>query len=389
MKATLNIIPLSETTKFIVDNRGRTAPTEKSGIPLIATNCVNNSTLYPVYENLRFVSQDTYDNWFRAHPRPGDILLTLKGSQNGAVCLVPEPVDFVIAQDMVALRVDESVIDRNYLFAALRSPDIQSQIKNLDVSGVIPHLKKTDFDKLLIPYPDRAAQLSIGNYYFCLSKKIDLLHRQNKVLEAMAESLFRLWFVGANSEGWTERSLSGIARFLNGLACQKYPPENALEKLPVLKIRELSSGISEASDWATNQVKPDYIVEAGDVIFAWSASLMVKIWDGERCVLNQHLFKVTSDEFPKWFYLLWCKHHLVEFISISSSHATTMGHIKRGDLDAAIVLIPTAGELEEMSKQMEPLLDKQIANAKQIKSLEKLRDTLLPKLMSGEARVSF
>ena len=115
---------------------------------------------------------------------------------------------------------------------------------------------------------------------------------------------------------------------------------------------------------------------------------MVKIWDGERCILNQHLFKVTSNEFPKWFYLMWCKHHLAEFISISSSHATAMGHIKRGDLDAAMVSVPTPSELKVMSEQMMPLLDKQISIAKQICTLEKLRDTLLPKLMSGEVRVA-
>ena len=116
--------------------------------------------------------------------------------------------------------------------------------------------------------------------------------------------------------------------------------------------------------------------------------MMVKVWDGERCVLNQHLFKVTSQEFPKWFYLRWCKHHLTEFIAISASQATTMGHIKRGDLDAAMVLVPPPPMLEAMSQQMTPLLDKQIAIARQRKTLEKLRDTLLPKLMSGEVRVA-
>lgn len=204
----------------------------------------------------------------------------------------------------------------------------------------------------------------------------------------MASSLFYQWFVEEAQEDWNERPLSSIANFLNGLACQKHPPKNELEKLPVLKIRELSSGISEASDWATSEVKPEYIVDAGDVIFAWSASLMVKVWDGERSVLNQHLFKVTSDEFPKWFYLMWCKHHLAEFIAISVSHATTMGHIKRGDLDAAMVNVPSPEELKAMTKQMTPLLDKQISITKQIRSLEKLRDTLLPKLMSGEVRVA-
>ncbi|NAR49004.1 hypothetical protein GPS60_15690 [Acinetobacter haemolyticus] len=204
-------IKLSETTKFIVDNRGKTVPTSDTGIPLIATNCIDNRNLYPVYEKLRYVSQDTYNNWFRSHPKPMDIILTLKGSQNGAVNLVPDPVDFCIAQDMVALRVDETKIDNLYLFAALRSEDIQDQIKTLDVSGVIPHFKKSDFDKLEIPLPPRSLQEFIGKTYFDLCNKIDLLHRQNKTLEAMAETLFRQWFIEEAKEDWDELSVGDIA----------------------------------------------------------------------------------------------------------------------------------------------------------------------------------
>ena len=250
------------------------------------------------------------------------------------------------------------------------------------------YVNLADQRKMFITLPLPPEQNAIAAVLTSLDDKIDLLHRKKKILEAIAETLFRQWFVEDAQADWDERPLSSIASFLNGLACQKYPPTNDLEKLPVLKIRELSNGISETADWATSQVKPGYIVEAGDVIFAWSASLMVKVWDGEKCVLNQHLFKVTSDEFPKWFYLRWCKHHLAEFIAVAASHATTMGHIKRGDLDAAMVLVPPPQVLETMSKQMQPLLDKQMAIARQRKTLEKLRDTLLPKLMSGEIRVA-
>ena len=380
-------IPLSNTTSFIVDNRGRTAPIELDGIPLIATNCISNNNLYPIYENLRYVSEDTYKTWFRSHPEPGDIILTLKGSQNGAVCLVPNPVNFVIAQDMVALRVNENVINRLFLFAALRSADVQAQIKNLDVSGVIPHFKKSDFDKLLLPYPDRKVQDSIGQIYISLCNKIDLLHRQNTTIETLAETLFRQWFVEEAKEDWETQPLSSIANFLNGLACQKFLPKNDFDKLPVLKIKDLGSGITENSDWASTDVKPEYIVKNGDVIFAWSASLMVKIWNGEDCILNQHLFKVTSSDFPKWYYYLWCKYHLEEFLSIAASHATTMGHIKRGDLDEAMVVVPSENELKEMTLTIQPIMDKLINNNKQIRTLIALRDTLLPKLMSGEVRV--
>lgn len=191
----LEQISLKNAVEFIVDNRGKSAPTESTGIPLIATNCVSNDKLYPTAERLRYVSQETYDNWFRAHPKPGDILLTNKGSQNGAVCLVPNPVNFCIAQDMVALRANSQKIFPLYLFAALRSQVVQKRIKDLNVDAVIPHFKKTDFDKLLIPLPSRPQQEFIGNLHFNLECKIELNRQTNQTLEEMAQALFKSWFV--------------------------------------------------------------------------------------------------------------------------------------------------------------------------------------------------
>jgi len=239
--------------------------------------------------------------------------------------------------------------------------------------------------KLMLPSLD--TQRRIAAILSSLDDKIDLLHRENATLEQMAETLFRQWFVVEAKEEWEEKPLSSIAIFLNGLACQKYPPKNEIDKLPVLKIRELSSGIGNDSDWATTDVGVEYIVHAGDVIFAWSASLMVKIWDGEDCILNQHLFKVTSDKYPKWFYYFWCKHHLDEFISIAQSHATTMGHIKRNDLDTAMVLVPSDEELLSMTAQMEGLLRKMENNNEQINTLIQTRDGLLPRLMNNEVKI--
>ena len=258
-----------------------------------------------------------------------------------------------------------------------------------DVGSSNPTLNRNHIHLLTTSLPPIPEQKAIAPVLSSLDDKIDLLQRQNQTLESMAETLFRQWFVEEAVEGLEEKPLSSIADFLNGLACQKYPPQNEVDKLPVLKIKGLRNGFSKDSDYATIEVKPEYLVENGDVIFSWSASLMVKIWDGEKCILNQHLFKVTSEKYPKWFYYQWCKHYLEEFISISISHATTMGHIKRGDLDVAMVLVPSNEELEEMTKSMKPLVDKLIANNKQIRTLEKLRDTLLPKLMSGEVRVEY
>jgi type I restriction enzyme S subunit len=412
-------IPLSETTKFIVDNRGKTAPTAETGIALIATNCITNDHLYPLYEKLRFVSQETYDTWFRAHPEPGDILLTNKGSQNGAICLVPDPVDFVIAQDMVAIRANEEVIDPLFLFAALRSPGVQNQIKNLDVSGIIPHFKKTDFDKLLLPYPDRHTQTKIGRIYFELSAKIELNRRMNETLEGIARAIFKSWFVdfdpvrakaegrdsrlhkhiadlfpdsfvdselGQISKDWTIQGLDEIAIFLNGLALQKYPPKDG-QSLPVIKIAQLRAGNTNRADKASIDLDPDYIVADGDVLFSWSGSLECVLWAGGPGALNQHLFKVSSTDYPKWFYYLCIHEHLENFRHIAAGKATTMGHIQRHHLSDAKVVIPNPAVLQAAGNMMEPIINRITHLRIESRALATLRDSLLPKLISGELRV--
>jgi type I restriction enzyme S subunit len=308
--------------------------------------------------------------------------------ENGKICQVKGLTNGVGlgSTEFLVFRGKNKISDTNFVFYLSRWSEVRSHAEvNLDGTSGRQRVPKDCFNELILRLPENInEQRTIASILSSLDDKIDLLHRQNATLEKMAETLFRQWFVEEAKEDWTTMSLSEAAIFLNGLACQKIPPKNDINKLPVLKIKELSSGITEYSDWASTDIKPEYIVKNGDVIFAWSASLMVKIWDGQDCILNQHLFKVTSDVYPKWFYYLWCKHHLAEFISIAASHATTMGHIKRGDLDEAKVLIPSPEEMIEMTEQVEPLIQKIIANNIQINTLIKLRDTLLPKLMSGE-----
>lgn len=204
-------VPITELLSFIVDNRGKTVPTAPSGHKLIATNCVTNDTLFPVYEKIRYLSEETYQTWFRAHPLPGDILFVNKGTP-GRVCLVPDPVDFCIAQDMIALRADDTKIYNKYLFAVLRSREIQQQIYNTNVGDVIPHFKKQFMSQLLIPVPEREIQEAIGDLYYLLSFKIEHNKKINENLEKQAQALFKHWFVDfefPNEEGKPYRSSGG------------------------------------------------------------------------------------------------------------------------------------------------------------------------------------
>ena len=385
-----NRVPLTELLSFIVDNRGKTVPTAPSGHKLIATNCVTNNALFPVYEKIRYLSEETYQTWFRAHPIPGDILFVNKGTP-GRVCLVPDPVDFCIAQDMIALRADESKIYPKYLFAVLRSREIQQQIYNTNVGDVIPHFKKQFLDQLLIPIPERSIQESIGDLYYVLSLKAERNKKINDNLYAQAKAIFDNHFINIDAipAGWRKGNLLDIANYLNGLAMQKFRPQGHEIGLPVLKIKELRQGsCDDSSELCSLSIKPEYIIHNGDVVFSWSGSLLVDIWCGGTCGLNQHLFKVTSDVYDKWFYYLWTAHHLARFIAIAADKATTMGHIKREELAKAEVLIPCEEDYTSFNSIMQPIFELIISNRIESRKLAALRDELLPKLMTGEIDVS-
>jgi type I restriction enzyme S subunit len=230
----------------------------------------------------------------------------------------------------------------------------------------------------------------------------------------MARALFKSWFVdfdlpapatggqaggmaqedmqeselGMIPKGWSVRSLDSIADYLNGLALQKFPPESETEFLPVIKIAQLRSGNTDNADRASTQIKPEYVVEDGDVLFSWSGSLEVEVWTGGRGALNQHLFKITSREVPKWFYYFATRLHLSDFRRIAAGKATTMGHIQRKHLTDAKVAVPPPDVMAEFDSVIAPLFKQRINNSLQSHTLATLRDTLLPKLLSGELRVT-
>ena len=122
-------------------------------------------------------------------------------------------------------------------------------------------------------------------------------------------------------------------------------------------------------------------------MFSWSGTLEVEIWTNGKGALNQHLFKVSSKDYPKWFYYYWTKHFLRKFRHIAKGKATTMGHIQRHNLTESEVIIPDKKAFEDMNKIMSPIVERLITINLESRNLEIIRDMLLPKLMSGKIRV--
>jgi type I restriction enzyme S subunit len=428
--------PFSELLDFVVDNRGKSAPASSTGIPLIKTESISNENLYPTVTNQFFVSQETYDTWFRAHPQPGDIIVVNKGSYNGAVCLVPDPVGFCIAQDMVAVRPNGKVVNPLFLFSALRSPNVQAQIKNLNVSSAIPHFKKTDFDKLLIPYPPIAIQQEIGRIYYDFSRKIELNQQMNRTLEAIARAIFKSWFVdfdpvrakmdgrqpvgmdttttdlfpdefedsplGKIPKGWKVTTLGDVVSIKHGYA---FKSEFFSEPAPGVPIVvnignfKYTGGFRFESTTLKGYIgefPEEFILSPGDILLIMTCQtaggeilgIPGRIPnDGRTYLHNQRMGKVVVTDLDRvdqhFLYQLFL---LPEFNGelFATASGTKILHTSPGRIESFQFCLPPIRVQRAITKALRNLEDKISSNEAESKTLVDICDALLPKLLSGE-----
>ena len=281
--------------------------------------------------------------------------------------------------------------DKDFLYYVLADDDFFTYSMATSKGTKMPRGDKTSIMQYEVPLIDLQVQKKIASVLKALDERIKLNNEINNNLEQQAQAIFANEFLSLDTlpEGWKQASLIDIADYLNGLAMQKYRPTADESGIPVLKIKELRQGCcDDNSELCSPSIKSDYIIHDGDVIFSWSGSLLVDLWCGGICGLNQHLFKVTSSKYDKWFYYAWTKHHLDRFVAVAADKATTMGHIKRDELAKAEVLIPNEADYNRIGALLQPIYEMIISNRIENKKLAATRDTLLPKLMNGEIDMS-
>ena len=348
----------------------------------------------------------------------GDIVVARTGNSTGENAqVVQEPPAAVFASYLIRFRPNSERVNPFFVGYLLRSERFKQHVLAVRGGSAQPGANAKQLGSFVFHLIPRHLQNYAVESLRAIDDRIALLRETNATLEAIAQALFKSWFVdfdpvhakargeqpqemdeataalfpdsfeeselGMIPKGWRVTSLDNIAHFLNGLALQKFPPEDE-QSLPVIKIAQLRKGDTTGADRASRFIKPEYIIQNGDVLFSWSGSLEVETWCGGEGALNQHLFKVTSDMYPKWFYYRWTKQHLSSFQQIAASKATTMGHIQRKHLTEALVVIPSEDVISEADMTFNPLLNQWINNALQAQTLAQLRDTLLPKLISGQ-----
>ena len=251
--------------------------------------------------------------------------------------------DYVASTKLMVIRANKKVFPQ-YLYQILKSDEVINQLQALaeSRSGTFPQITFSELAQIDVRIPKLDEQKEIANFLKLFDDKIENNKKINHHLKQIAQAIFKSWFIdfdpfgGEKPSDWKTANLTDIAEFLNGLAMQKYRPLDNEESLPVLKIKELRQGIFDSSsDLCSANIKSQYIIQDGDVIFSWSGSLLVDFWTGGTGGLNQHLFKVSSQKYDKWFYYSWTKYYLEEFIAIAADKATTMGHITRRSLEKA------------------------------------------------------
>lgn len=378
---------LSEIMDIIGGGTPKTSKPEywNGDIPWLSVKDFNNDYRY-VYETEKTITQAGFDNSSTKLLKRNDLIISARGTV-GEMAMIPYPMAF--NQSCYGLRAKEGLVYEEYLYYLIKHNVVV--LKKNTHGSVFDTITRDTFDGIEVELPSMVQQKAVASILRDLDDKIELNNKINKNLEEQAKTIFEKEFISTDTipVEWTESSLIDIANYLNGLAMQKYRPSNGEQGFPVLKIKELRQGsFDDNSESCSYSIKPEYIVHDGDVIFSWSGSLLVDFWCGGTCGLNQHLFKVTSNIYDKWFYYSWTNYYLQKFAAIAADMATTMGHIKREELTKSRVLIPSCSDYERIGKMLAPLYDILISNRIENRKLANLRDTLLPKLMSGELDVS-
>ena len=325
--------------------------------------------------------------------------------------------NFIVSTGFSTIDVYDDNTDEKFIYYLLTQKHITDYLHTIGENSVssYPSINPDDIANLKFIVPDLKTQQSIAAVLSALDKKIALNKQINACLEEMAKTLYDYWFVqfdfpDANGRpykssggemvfdetlkreipnGWEVKSLWKIAKYFNGLALQKYRPENEFDDfLPVIKIREMNEGVSSNTERAKTNIPKEAIIDDGDILFSWSATLEIKIWSQGKGALNQHIFKVTSSEYPKYFFYFELLNYLKHFKMIADLRKTTMGHITQDHLKQAYICIPSQLLLEKMERIVTPIFQKMLITQKQNHHLTQLRDFLLPMLMNGQVSVA-
>ena len=392
----MNEVVLNDICELIVDCPHSTAYDEGTGYPLVRTPNIGRGRL--IYSGMHRVCEEVYNKRnARAIPQTNDLIFAREATA-GNVALIREGEKVCLGQRTVLIRPNANLVNPAFLTYHLLAPEQQYKLLSTANGATVAHVNMPTIRNLKLSLPPLATQHRIATILSRYDSLIENYQKQIKLLEEAAQRLYKEWFVDLRfpghentnivdgvPEGWEKKSIGEIGEYLNGFAFK--PSDWQDLGKPIIKIKEMGNGVTnETPRNSGERVPAKYLIKAGDLLFSWSATLMVIIWSGEEGWLNQHLFKVTPVKgIDREFLLQSISNAIVEFQNLTTG--STMKHIQRNKLDQVFVNVPNAEIMKRYSDISEKTRSNILSLQSQLRLLTEARDRLLPKLMSGEIEI--
>lgn len=359
-----------------------------------------------------FKDKGEKEKWYRG-PVPGDYVLdagdlVIAMTEQaegllGSAAIVPKRGLYLHNQRLGLVQLRSSGrSDRRFIYYLFNSKVVRQQIRATASGAKIRHTAPSRIAEVRVTVPCVSTQRRIAGILAAYDELLENSQRRVKILETMAHALYREWFVrfrfpghmgnrlsntpiGEVPDGWEVRAFSEFASYVNGYAFK--PADWGDVGKPIIKIRELKAGIAVDTPRHSGEGIPEkFIVRDGDVLFSWSADLDAYLWTGGEGLLNQHLFNVVPVEgVPRSL----CFHALIEAMPRfrALSLGATMHHIKRSALDQVYTVLPSRDLAIRFEAAVQPIHERIRVLAKQVETLRRSRDLLLPRLLSGQIKL--
>lgn len=398
----------------LIDYRGKTPKKTLSGIPLVTAKIVKNGTINGYTE---FIPEEDYNKWMvRGFPKVGDVILTTEAPLGEVALLKEEKV--ALAQRIVCLRGKDNVLDNTYLKYYLQSSKGQKSLSARESGTTVTGIKQAELRRVDIEYPTYEDQRRIASILSSLDRKIELNNKINADLEEMAQAIFKNWFVdfepfkngkfvdselGMIPEGWKVSQIADIPHILeNG----KRPKGGAVEKgIPSVGAEHVK-GMCTYDYSKTKYINCEFAakLKTGKIngyelmiykdggkpgYFIPNFSIFGEGYPFENCYLNEHVFKLDFDgnkEFNIFCYFFFKTEQIMSYFNAQGAKAAIPG-INKKDVENIYIFSPDNESVIKFGEFAYPLFKQMLKNAIENRTLSLLRDTLLPRLMSGEIEI--
>ena len=388
----------------LIDYRGKTPKKVEKGIPLITAKIVKNGRINAPNE---FLAEEDYDNWMvRGFPNAGDVVLTTEAPLGEVAQLDERKV--ALAQRIVTLRGKKNVLDNTYLKYYLLSNIGQSRLKARETGTTVTGIKQSELREVLVTCPPFETQQKIANILSSLDDKIEVNRRINEQLEELAQALFKSWFVdfepfkdgefveselGMIPEGWKVCELKDFGQIICGKTPSKDNKDFYGGNIPFIKIPDIHNNIFvwNTTDWLSNKGDASQVnkrIPPYSICVSCIATVGLVAINTTFAHTNQQINTIIPNNAFERYYLFEQLKSMKEYIQNLGRGGTATLNVNTRLFGSIKVLRPSEKVLKEYDDVINGFFKKIELNQQEITHLTNLRDTLLPKLMSGEIDVN-